>query len=1112
MKLKQVSRLFFGMVSLVLLLNLGLLLGVRQAQDQIEHAVNRGESAHGEVDDLVQGTELLASLVQSYTTTGRTRYLDLYYEILGTWQGELPSPVQTGMADYWRQRIGGGAPVRQTTNQPPRSMIERLRAQDFTATELRAAQAVLDASGALQVEEKIAFAATQGLYDRATGQFVDEGQPDLAYAVERVHSPRYEALRAELIRAVGLLSAEVQRRTDAELALARDRLTVAVMVALLANVAMLALAAVAMIGMRRSVLRPIAALVDTAQHFASGVYSRRSDAARQHSQVDELATLATTLDRMAAAIEGELQARDVAQRALALARDEAEAAARTKSAFLANMSHEIRTPMNAIMGMTQLALQSPLQPQPRACLDKAMAASEHLLHLINDILDFSKIEAGGMTLELSPFRVEELAARALALVRERAQDKGLELLCDVEDATLLGHRAVLRGDPLRLQQVLTNLLGNAVKFTEAGQVTLSLATEPATGAAAPGLVLVMRVRDTGIGMTAEQCSQLFQEFTQADASITRRYGGTGLGLAISQRLVTLMNGTVTVESTTGAGSCFTVRVPLQVEPGASPGLDAAAAALRVLVVEDRPDTLANLLAMLQRLGVGLAGGLLSADSGRAALAQLQTAQDDGQPVDLVLLDWVLPDTDGGRLLAQLRARWPQLRVVVITAHGSVELSAAAAACGAAVIDKPVMPQDLRRLVASPSGVPGAATPVAPDAPAAAAEPGSAAPATSSLQGLRVLLVEDNALNREVAQGLLGYKGVQVQVAHHGLEAVEWLQAYGPDACEMVLMDLQMPVLDGYDAVRRLRSDPRFDNLPILAMTAHAMAGERERCLALGMQDYITKPLVPAQLYDTVANWRRPTAAQAGAPLAAAPPSPQPGALPPLVDAPMPAPAATALADLPEVSGLDRARLLAHCDQNPALARRLLRGMAQDYADGLAGWHAWVAAGDWASLRQAAHTLQGLAGTLAADALRSAAQALEQAAVAQDTAAAGPLLQATESHLAGLLIALHAVRTQIADAPAAPAGVPVAAPPAPADAAAAPDLSELASLLGDSDSRAIDWWQAHEPALAGRLDPVALRGLSRAISRFDFDAALALCQQVQQGQRPGSPADRDTTPP
>jgi len=1091
MKLKQVSRLFFGMVSLVLLLNLGLLQGVRLAQDHIESTFSRAEEAHAEVDDLVQGTELLASLVQSYTTTGRTRYLDLYYEILGTWQGELASPVQTGMADYWRQRIGGGAPARQTTNQPPRSMIERLRALDFTATELRAAQAVLDASAALQVEEKIAFAATQGLYDRATGQFVDEGQPDLAYAVERVHSPRYETLRAELIRAVGLLSAEVQRRTDMELARARDRLTVAVMVALLANVGMLALAAVAMVGMRRSVLQPIAALEDTAQHFAAGDYGHRADPARQRSQVDELATLATTLDRMAAAIARELQARDEAQHALAQARDQAEAAARAKSAFLANMSHEIRTPMNAIMGMTQLALQSPLHPQPRACLDKAMAASDHLLHLINDILDFSKIEAGGMTLELSPFRVEELAARALTLVRERAQDKGLELLCDVEDATLLGHRAVLRGDPLRLQQVLTNLLGNAVKFTEAGQVTLSLATEPAPGGAASDLVLVMRVRDTGIGMTAEQCSQLFREFSQADASITRRYGGTGLGLAISQRLVTLMDGTVTVDSVPGAGSCFTVRVPLQVEPGASPGVAPAAAALRVLVVEDRPDTLANLLAMLQRLGVGTgqAGGLLSADTGSAALALLQAAQDKLQPVDLVLLDWVLPDTNGGRLLAELRARWPQLRVVVITAHGSVALSAAAAANGAAVIDKPVMPQDLRRLLASPAGLAGAAPAdgAAPTGPAEA--PAAAAPL---LPGLRVLLVEDNPLNREVARGLLGYQGAQVQVAHHGLEAVEWLQAGGPDACELVLMDLQMPVLDGYDAVRRLRSDARFDHLPILAMTAHAMAGERERCLALGMQDYITKPLVPAQLYATLARWRR--------------------SLPPRADASAALPAHTALplTDLPDVPGLDRAQLLAHCDQNPALARRLLRGMAQDYADGLSGWHAWLAAGDWVVLRQAAHTLQGLAGTLAADGLRGAALALEHAAAAQDAAAAGQHLPETEHHLARLLTALDAVRLQIADAPVAPLAAAAAAPPP--GAVPPPDLAALASLLTDSDSRAIDWWQTHEAVLASQLDPVALRGLSRAISRFDFDAALALCQQVQQGQHPGGPAGRNTPTP
>jgi two-component system, sensor histidine kinase and response regulator len=1086
MKLQQVSRLFFGLVSLVLLLNLGLLLSIRSAQDQIDTAVDRGETAHAEVDELVQGTELLASLVQSYTTTGRVRYLDLYYEILGTWQGELPMPVEHGQVAHWRQRIGNGGNLHAPATGVRRSMLDRLRGLNFTATELRAAQAVLNATSALQVEEKTAFAATQGLYDRKTGQFVDEGQPDMAYAVERVHSPRYEALRAELISAVGRLSSEVSQRTDAELQRARSALTLAVMGALLANVLMLPLAAIAMVGMRSSVLRPIAALLDSAQHFAAGNYRHRADPDRQRGQVLELATLAHTLDRMAHAIDDELQARDVAQQALALARDQAEAAARTKSAFLANMSHEIRTPMNAIMGMTQLALQTPLQPQPRGYLDKVMAASEHLLHLINDILDFSKIEAGGMTLEQSPFRVEELAARALALVRERAQDKGLELLCDVQDATLLGHRAVLRGDALRLQQVLTNLLGNAVKFTEAGQVVLSLSTETTPGHTDQGLTLVMQVRDTGIGMTAEQRSQLFREFSQADASITRRYGGTGLGLAISQRLITLMDGTVQVDSVPGAGSCFSVRVPLQVEPVSSVWMDPAAAALKLLVVEDRPDTLATLLAMLQRLGIGVAGGLREASDGASALAQLQAASDDGHPVDLVLLDWVLPDTDGGQLLARLRQDWPALKVVVMTAHGSLALSAAAAANGAAVIDKPVMPQDLRRMLADRTD----ATPIA--------MPGTLQPSLA-LHGMRVLLVEDNALNREVAQGLLGLQGVQLQIAHHGLEAMERLQADGPQGFDLVLMDLQMPVLDGYDTVRRLRSDSRFDTLPILAMTAHAMAGEKDRCLALGMQDYITKPLVPADLYATLARWRsRGSPAMHG--LLSGEGSVQ--TLP--VPAPVPAPGA-----LPAVEGLDMARLLAHCDHNPALARRLLRGMAQDYADGLAAWHDWLAQGAWADLRHAAHTLQGLAGTLAAADLRSAAQALEQAAVAQDAALVSRHLPQTEAHLARLLIALQAVRSQIDDAPAEPVdaqpdtgaaagGRP--APPAQLAQAAAADLDALSSLLADSDSRAVDWWQTHEPALAAQLDPVALRGLSRAIARFDFDAALALCQQVRDGQR------------
>ena len=1074
MRLRHVSGLFFGVVGLVLVLNLALLLTIRSAQDQIEQALTRSEVAQAEVRELVQGTEQLASLVQSYTTTARTHYLDTYYEILGVWQGERAEPAASQRTEYWRNVIGGRRGIRAQPSAAPRSMIQRLRALDFTPQELQAAQDVLDATAELQVIEKIAFAATQGLFDRQTGQFVGDGMPDRAYAIELVHSPQYEALRADLAAAVARLSAEVERRTAGELDDARKGLNVAVLGALLANVLMVPMVLLSIVFMRRQVLRPIGHLVQSAAHFAAGRYDHRSAGAA--GQVTELATLSHTLDQMARAVEDELLRRDVAQREVAHARDQAEAAARAKAAFLANMSHEIRTPMNAIMGMTQLALRTGLPPLPRTYLDKAMAASAHLLQLVNDILDFSKIEAGGMTLEAAPFHVEELAARALALVRQEAQDKGLELLCDFEDATLLGHHAVLHGDALRLQQVLTNLLGNAVKFTEAGQVVLGLATEPLHDGGEDGVVLVLRVRDTGIGIEPEHQRHLFREFDQADASITRRYGGTGLGLAISQRLVTMMAGTIEVDSTPGAGWCFRGRVPLPGGPAAGDDEAGDGAALHVLVVEDRPDTRATVMAMLQRLGIGAHGRVVGAADGAQALAALAQAAE--RPFALMLLDWVLPATDGGRLLARVRQDWPLTKVLVMTAYGSPELSATAAAFGAAVLDKPVMPQDLRRLVSDHAET------------AAGAEP--AAPPALPLQGLRVLLVEDNALNREVVLGLLGPQGVQLRVAHHGLEAVERLQAEGAQAFDVVLMDLQMPVLDGYDAVRRLRRDRSFDALPILAMTAHAMAGERQRCMDVGMQSYIVKPFVPEQLFAELARWGARVHHGHGVP-----------ATPAKRDA---------AAALPALDGLDTARLLAHCDGNAALARRLLRGMAQDYAEGLAAWRLWLDRGDWATLRREAHTLQGLAGTLAVDALRAPAQALEQAASAQDEARARRLLSEVESRLASLLLALDNVREQIVDAPAPPPAAP--APPAgeAATPGPVPEIAELALLLADSDSGAIDWWQRHQAALAGRLNPVAMRALSRAIGRFDFDAALAVCQRIDQGDNPWSPSTVDETLP
>ena len=1061
MKLRRVSVIFFGVVAAVLVLNLALLLAIRAAQDRIDRAVSVSEAAHEEVDEVVQGTELLASLAQSFATTGRTRYLETYYEILGVWTGERPPPVSSNRPAYWRARIGGKEQPSTEPGLAPRSMIERLRAVEFSATELRAAQAVLDATLALQSIEKVAFAATQGLYDKGRRDFVDDGVPDREFATTLVYSPEYEALRADLVKAVAHLSAEVEQRTSGELERARRGLSLAVTSALAANVLMVPMVALAVVGMRRRVLRPIGDLVQVAGHFAAGRYEHV--AAHDSTRVHELDQLGQTLDQMAHAIREELLRRDAAQAEVAHARDQAESAARAKAAFLANMSHEIRTPMNAIVGMTRLALQTTdLPPLQRGYLDKAMAASEHLLQLINDILDYSKIDAGGMTLEQAPLQIEEVVGHALAMVRQRAQDKGLELLCDFRDPTLLAERGHLRGDALRLQQVLVNLLGNAVKFTEAGQVSIELDTAVRPGDGGKE-VLVLAVRDTGIGMNAEQRSKLFREFSQADASITRRYGGTGLGLAITQRLVELMGGTIDVQSTPGAGSCFTVQVPLVQLPGAPPPVEDASARLRVLVVEDRVETRAAVMSMLQRMGVGSSGGVRGAADGKQAWAKLAVGL-GGQPYDLLLLDWVLPDVDGGELLQRVQAQYPAMRVVVMTAFGSPGLAGRLASAAVRMLDKPVLPQDLRPLLL--------AGPVAPPAVAASRH--------GDLGAMRVLLVEDNALNREVAAGLLQPLGVQVEVAHNGLQALERLKSLPDGAIDVVLMDLQMPVMDGYEATARLRDDERFQSLPIVAMTANAMSGERERCLALGMHGYITKPFAPEQLYAELVRWR-----------------------PQGMDVPRLPPAAASAADeLPEIAGLDRAKLLDHCAGNVALARRLLRGLAQDYADGLQAWRHWVDEGDWPALARAAHTLQGLAGTLTAERLRPALQALEKAAQAADRTRVVALLSDADAELARLLQALHVHREALADLPAA-----ARRPPQASTAPSAPlpgfDLEELMALLADSDSRVLSWWQSHEAELARSVDPVPMRRLSRAIERYDFDAALALCQELAQAAGSGS---------
>jgi two-component system, sensor histidine kinase and response regulator len=859
MKLSSISRGFFAAVLFALLANLVVLVVIQRADHAVREAHTQREHAQRFTQQLLQENDLLAYLVQSFTTTGDTRYLAHYYDILAVREGQMPPPpAAVDPALYWREVI-----AMQRHYEPPdrtgsRTLIDEMQALAFSSAELASARQLLAVAARMQATEKVAFAATQGLYDKQKGEFVSEGRPDRAFAIELVHRADYEKARAELVAAAGQLRSLALGRTQAVVDRTRGELERTITTAIALNLLLLPMVAAVTVLMRRRVLLPINDLAQLAQRHANGDYAERKP--RGSAWVHELHLLGQAQDNMARAVSDELHRRDITERELEAARAQAEQAARVKSSFLANMSHEIRTPMNAIVGMTHLALQTDLNERQRNYLDKIHGASQLLLGVINDVLDFSKIEASGMTLENVPVRLEDVVAQAFSLVRPMAQQKQLELLCEYADASLLAERGTVMGDPLRLAQVLTNLMSNAIKFTPAGQVRLLVdATAPAADPQHPAR-LELSVSDTGIGLTAQQQSRLFQEFAQADESTTRRFGGTGLGLAITQRLVRLMGGDVTVQSRVGQGSTFTVTVPLRVAAGEPmiADLPAAAASCRLLVVDDQADTRAAMLGQLHTLGVGRQAQLAGAGSAAQAEATLQQACDRGEPFDLVLLDWVLPDGEGHEVINRLRAVQPAVQIVVMSAYGADDMREQASLAGAArFLDKPVLPDDLRRLFAAPSD---------------AAEPHTRGARIDSqlgsLRGLRLLLAEDNAINQELAVELLSSRGATVDVVHNGLQAVERLAATGPEAFDVVLMDLQMPVLDGLQATQRLRAQSRFDSLPIVAFTAHALAEEQTRSMAAGMQGYLTKPLNVKELVRVLQPYcgrTAPSAAEIAAP-------------------------------------------------------------------------------------------------------------------------------------------------------------------------------------------------------------------------------------------------------
>ena len=650
-------------------------------------------------------------------------------------------------------------------------------------------------------------------------------------------------------------------------------------------------------------------------------------------------------NRMLLAVNHELENEIQKLKAAEEAKSQAEAASQIKDEFLANMSHEIRTPMNAIIGLSHLCMQTVMSWKQQDYLQKIHGSAKSLLGILNDILDISKIEAGKMEIERTTFDLEEVMGNLATIVGNRSQEKRLEFLMQTDPDV----PNLLIGDPLRLSQVLINLAGNAVKFTEKGEVMVRVELVRETG---DEVILRFIVKDTGIGMTQKEIDKLFRPFTQADSSITRRFGGTGLGLTISKRFVEMMGGRIWVESTPGVGSNFIFVARFQKTKKQSNYNQSAIddlRGLRVLAVDDSENSLQILKGYLESFALDVA----VARNGQDALNLVRMANEERNPFGLVIVDWKMPEMDGMELARKLReitflSFRPKVLLIFTSSPDEMLLKLDNQVVDG-VLAKPLQQSKLLDAVSKVSG-----RSVLSSGKYKIISAQLNPELISQIRGARLLLVEDNEINRQVAQELLEGFGLDVTIAENGEEAITLLKEAQFDG---VLMDMQMPVMDGVTATREIRKNPNFSKLPIIALTANVMVSEQNEFLASGITDYIGKPIDPDRLVATLAKWVRPTWSTRSTPINQAVQNSAPEPLP----------------DLPGVNVADSVRRIGG---NVALYCSLLdkfrikeRNIATNIREALA-------AEDRSTAERLAHTLRGIAGTLGAKNLQDLASLLE----------------------------------------------------------------------------------------------------------------------------------------
>jgi PAS domain S-box-containing protein len=737
---------------------------------------------------------------------------------------------------------------------------------------------------------------------------------------------------------------------------------------------------------------------------------------------------------------------------LVRARLAAEAASQAKSDFLANMSHEIRTPMNGALGMLNLLLRTELTPRQLDYASKARTAAQALLGVINDVLDFSKVEAGKMELDLHRFELSDFMRELAVILSANVGSKDIEVLFRLDPRL----PPALVGDATRLRQVLLNLAGNALKFTERGEVVLALTLLGEDGAGPQKKArLRFEVIDTGIGIPAEKLQHIFEGFSQAEQSTSRRYGGTGLGLAISRRLVALMGGELAVDSRVGEGSRFHFDLVMDAAPASIDADDAAQRGLKVLIVDDNPMA----REVLQGIGASLGWDCDLAASGEQALAVIHEAARRGEPhYDLILMDWRMPGLDGWETSRRIRDSHESDApvIIMVTAHGRellAERSEQEIQSLGGYLVKPVTASMLHDAVAeATSGLPLQAS--------------RATSAESRLAGLRLLVVEDNGFNQQVAQELLEGEGARVTLAGGGVEGVHLALVTEPPF-DAILMDVQMPDIDGYEATQRILA--RRPGSLIIAMTANAMEADRQACIAAGMRDHVAKPVDLDQLVSCLCRHVDPADTRPG--------DTQPGA---------------AAGEAPAL--VDAAVALKRLGGRQALYERMVRSFMADAPAELQALSLHLAAGRRDDAARVLHTLRGLAGTVGASALAEATGAQERAwrqgAAQVDLAGLQSCMAATLDALAPLVAT---------DPPSAPGALDEAQAGAPLEL-----LQQLRQLLADRNMRSVT---AAEQLAARKAEGLApeMAPLLAAVTQLDFALALRLCDELLERLAPGSSA-------